>query len=574
MTRWRVAGYTEVRTLGEGAQGRVVLARHDGSGAPVAIKYVAAGADAEARERLKHEARMLARADSPHVARLYRLVESGQGAAIIMEAVDGVSLKTVLERQGSLAPEAALSVLKGSLLGLAAAHALGVVHRDYKPANVVVPADGRSKLVDFGIAAPAGREAGGAGTPYYMAPEQWTRHTATPATDVYAATCVFVECVTGHRPYAGTRDQLRAAHLARPAPVEDVPEALRPLVAHGMAKDPGERPASAADFVAELERVAAGTYGPGWEERGVRALAVSAAGLAALFPLAAWTLAPAGTGATAGAAGTAAGGQAAVAGKGFLATVTGKVAVGAGTAVLVAGGAVAVRQVTAETAPPRPVRTTPAAALVSVQNCTVTDVMGRDLTPKDRPAPVRLPEQVRLPEGAAVYRVDGRYLIGPAERGCSKSTGVTGGAVEVGDARTGSVSRPLQFSVGNIASMACTYFPESPEAAKVPGCTSDLTGRRRVPTGVPGLRAVLAGRFGGAASPELRSPYVAVTMALMGSDGMPNVINCAMPKAREAVCTAALTHWFLQSVAGKPMAKADRDRIVQRVAAHVSATRY
>ncbi|MGK5557153.1 serine/threonine-protein kinase [Actinomadura kijaniata] len=571
MTRWRVAGYTEVRTLGEGAQGRVVLARHDGSGAPVAIKYVTAGADAEARERLKHEARMLARADSPHVARLYRLVESEDGAAIIMEAVDGVPLKTVLERQGALAPEAALSVLKGSLLGLAAAHALGVVHRDYKPANVVVPADGRSKLVDFGIAAPAGREAGGAGTPYYMAPEQWTRHTAIPATDVYAATCVFVECVTGRRPYAGTRGQLRAAHLTRPAPVEDVPEALRPLVAHGMAKDPGERPASAADLVAELERVAADAYGPGWEERGVRALAVSAAGLAALFPLAAWTFAPAGTGAAAGAA---AGGQtAAVAGKGFLATVTGKVAVGAGAAVLVAGGAVAVRQVTAGTAPPRPVQTT-TAALVSVQNCKVTDVMGRDLTPRDRPAPVRLPEQVRLPEGAAVYRVDDRYLIGPAGRGCSKSTGVTGGGIEIGDARTGSVTRPLQFSVGNIASMACTYFPESPEAAKVPDCTSNLTGRRRVPTGVPGLRAMLGGRLGGGPASELRSPYVAVTMALMGSDGTPEVINCAMPKAREAVCTAALTHWFLQSVAGKPMAGADRDRIVRLVAAHVTATRY
>ncbi|WP_207943219.1 protein kinase [Actinomadura sp. KC345] len=106
------------------------------------------------------------RADSPHVARLYRLVMGPETAAIVMEAIDGAPLKDVLERHGPLAPEAALTVLKGSLLGLAAAHAVGVVHRDYKPANVVVPADGQSRLVDFGIAASAGQEAGGAGTAY------------------------------------------------------------------------------------------------------------------------------------------------------------------------------------------------------------------------------------------------------------------------------------------------------------------------------------------------------------------------------------------------------------------------
>ena len=128
MNGWHVDGYTEVRELGRGGQGRVVLARNDASGAPVAIKYLAGGADEADRERMRHEARMLARADSPHVARLYRLVERADGVAIIMEAVDGVSLKELLARNGALGPEASLAVLKGSLLGLAAAHALGVVH--------------------------------------------------------------------------------------------------------------------------------------------------------------------------------------------------------------------------------------------------------------------------------------------------------------------------------------------------------------------------------------------------------------------------------------------------------------
>ncbi|KAB2340246.1 serine/threonine-protein kinase, partial [Actinomadura montaniterrae] len=265
MSGWRIDGYAEVRELGAGAQGRVVLARHERSGTPVAIKYLNASASEDDRERLRHEARMLGQAESPHIARLFRLVEGPDGAAIIMEAVDGVSLKELLARHGALGPEASLSVLKGSLLGLAAAHALGVVHRDYKPANVVVPADGRSRLVDFGIAAPAGQEAGGAGTPSYMAPEQWDRHTATPATDVYAATCVFVECVSGHRPFAGNRAELMRAHLTGPVPAETVPEPLRPLVARGMAKDPADRPPSAAAFVDDLERTAREAYGPDWE---------------------------------------------------------------------------------------------------------------------------------------------------------------------------------------------------------------------------------------------------------------------------------------------------------------------
>ncbi|MFG2005395.1 serine/threonine-protein kinase [Spirillospora sp. NPDC048911] len=359
MTDWNVSGFEEVRELGRGAQGRVVLARHTEKGTPVAIKYLPADADLGAQERFRHEARMLGQIDNPHVARLYRLVETDQGVAIIMEAVEGVPFKTILERYGTLEPEAALTVLKGSLLGLAAAHTAGVVHRDYKPANVVVPADGRSKLIDFGIATPEGASSS-AGTPRYMAPEQWRGGPASPATDVYAATCVFFESITGRRPYeGGDQASLMNGHLNEPVPLDDLPTALRPLVAKGMAKEPGERPASAAVFVGELEEVARGTYGPDWESRGVRALAGTALALAALFPLAAAGLAP---GASAAAAGA---GASTASSTGVLTALGTKTTVAiAGTAVVGAtAGGIGVYQATKPEPKPRPVaaKSSPAA---------------------------------------------------------------------------------------------------------------------------------------------------------------------------------------------------------------------
>ncbi|WP_207934026.1 serine/threonine-protein kinase [Actinomadura sp. KC06] len=277
-----------MKELGAGAQGRVVLARRDESAEIIAIKYLAARPDVDTRalRAFRGEAETLARVTDPNIARLHDYVESPGGeAAIVMEAVDGVSLRRLLDdRDAALPAEAALAVLKGSLLGLAAAHAVGVVHRDYKPANVIVDAAGRSKLIDFGIAVLTG-QSGQAGTPGYMSPEQWRGEPATPATDLYAATCVFVECVTGRRPFGGGDvHTLREQHLTAPVPVDDVPEPLRPLVVRGMSKTPSERVWDAAEFVAELETTAARAYGPGWERQGRAGLAAAAAALATLFP--------------------------------------------------------------------------------------------------------------------------------------------------------------------------------------------------------------------------------------------------------------------------------------------------
>ncbi|MFI6030964.1 serine/threonine-protein kinase [Amycolatopsis magusensis] len=361
---WMLPGFTELARLGEGSFGRVVLARHDQSGTEVAIKYLFARhlGDPEHVARFREEARQAARVISPHVARLHEFVERAEGAAIVMEAVPGVSLKAVLA-EGPLEPEAALAVLKGSLLGLAAAHAVGTVHRDYKPDNVLVGADRQSKLVDFGLAVLAGSTGIPAGTPAYMAPEQWSYSVATPSTDVYAATCVFFQCVTGERPYAADDSTvLRDLHEYAPIPFGAAPEPIRELIRRGMAKKPEQRPGNAAEFVSEVERAARAGYGDDWENRGLARLAGRAAAVMALSPVAllaaAAHLAPA-TGAMAG-SGTAAT-VGAGAGKAVLGTTTAKVVAGVATLAVLAGAGAAVLIANQDDAPPPP-EPTPIAA--------------------------------------------------------------------------------------------------------------------------------------------------------------------------------------------------------------------
>src|SRR6202167_5566233 len=231
---WNVQGYTEMKTLGSGGFGEVVLARHDASGTLVAIKYLRPEllADPEFAGMFRSEAAVLASVQDPNVVRLYEYVESPAGAAIVMELVDGVSLREILSRQGQTTAEAALVVLQGSLLGLAAAHARGGVHRDYKPENVLVNGQGVSKLTDFGIAARAGDRPMPAGTLAYAPPEQFEGAPASPATDVYAATATFYECLVGRPPFTGpTAEALMRLHRFEPVPLDPVPGPLRPLVA-------------------------------------------------------------------------------------------------------------------------------------------------------------------------------------------------------------------------------------------------------------------------------------------------------------------------------------------------------
>ncbi|WP_127930647.1 serine/threonine-protein kinase [Nonomuraea polychroma] len=292
-----VPGYREVRQLGAGHTGRVFLATYQSTGAYVAIKYLNATLrrDTEFMDRFRSDTHHLVEIDEPNVVKFYEYIETSTRAAVVMELVDGVSLRTLLAEHGRTSPEAALAVLKSTLLALAAAHDKGVPHRDVKPENVLVQADGTTKLADFGVVVHAEEPGVPAGTPAYMSPELWTQHKSGPPADLYAAACVLFEAVKGRPPFRAYKEgedgeldvpATRDKHLVEPVPLEVVPDTLRDLLRRGMAKDPAARYASARQFAAELEEDAVAGYGPDWEKRGRRHLAELATLLALRFPLA------------------------------------------------------------------------------------------------------------------------------------------------------------------------------------------------------------------------------------------------------------------------------------------------
>src|SRR5579862_9135040 len=235
---WTAPGFIEQRELGCGPSGRVAEAVHDGAGHRVAVKYLspALAADPAFMRRYRGEARALRELRVPQVVQLYDFVEQpGLGAAVITELVSGVSLREMIERRGPVRPEAALTVLKGMLLALAAAHALGIEHRDCKPENVLADTAGNSKLADFGWAVPPGERLPPAGMPPYLAPERWAGADESPETDLYAATAVFFYCLAGQPPFTGTDAQLREQHATAAVPAERAGPPLRRLITRGMA---------------------------------------------------------------------------------------------------------------------------------------------------------------------------------------------------------------------------------------------------------------------------------------------------------------------------------------------------
>jgi serine/threonine-protein kinase len=230
---------------------------------PVAVKLLREDGDPRSIARFKQEAQILARLHHPNVVTVFDTGVDGGEGFIVMELVEGPTLRELLDREGRLTPERAGEIASALASALGFAHDHGVIHRDLKPANVLFMPDGRVKLADMGIARLLSPEALTAtltlrGTPRYVSPEQARGDRVDSRADLYSLGCVLFEMLTGRTPFEGNLAALSYAHVHTPAPRvrsidPAVPTGMDELVAAMLEKDPADRPQTGADVRRSLD---------------------------------------------------------------------------------------------------------------------------------------------------------------------------------------------------------------------------------------------------------------------------------------------------------------------------------
>ena len=268
----RVGLYEIVAFIGAGGMGDVYRANDTRLNRQVAIKFLSAAvADAQARRRFQREAQVASSLNHPHILRVYDAGEHDDRQYLVTELIDGGTLSDWASAEPRSCHDIA-DLLSGVADGLAAAHEAGIVHRDVKPANVLVARNGYATLVDFGLAklqeqpddqSPTvtgvnTRVGVVVGTVRYMSPEQAAGRPVDRRSDVFSFGVMLYELVAGRRPFDGPTDLhvLELIRHAEPAALDRaVPAALRALIAKALVKDPGGRYQSMKDLAADLKRV-------------------------------------------------------------------------------------------------------------------------------------------------------------------------------------------------------------------------------------------------------------------------------------------------------------------------------
>jgi serine/threonine protein kinase len=266
--------YRDPQRIGRGGMGDIYRARDSVLGRDVAVKilgdrYVQ---DESVRQRFTREALAAARlSGQPNTVTIFDVGENDGRPYIVMEYLAGGSLADALRNQGAQTPQRVFTWLDQAGRALDAAHALGVVHRDIKPANLLLDREGNVHVADFGIASAAGMDSltmtgTVLGTAGYLSPEQAQGERATAASDRYALAVVAFELLTGSRPYESDNATAEAAaHVNAPVPAistrGDLPRELDRCFARALAKDPRQRFATCADFVAALQAAYADAAG-------------------------------------------------------------------------------------------------------------------------------------------------------------------------------------------------------------------------------------------------------------------------------------------------------------------------
>lgn len=262
-----VAGYRIQSLIGRGGMSSVYLAEHLQLGRQVALKLLAPSlsADPEFRQRFAHESRRAAQVDHPNVVPIFDAGEAEGQLYIAMRYIEGCDLKNLIRREGRLGIERTLLILEQAADGLDAAHERNLIHRDVKPANILVAEpSGHVYLTDFGAVkhtATQGLTKTGffLGTVGYAAPEQIEGLPVDARTDGYALGCVLYECLAGRAPFERDRElAVMHAHLVQPPPVlpTALPKGLDAVIAKAMAKSKDERYATCGDVVAAARQAA------------------------------------------------------------------------------------------------------------------------------------------------------------------------------------------------------------------------------------------------------------------------------------------------------------------------------
>jgi eukaryotic-like serine/threonine-protein kinase len=250
--------YTLIERIATGGMGEVWRGSDQLLGRPVAIKMLAAmhAGDEQFRARFRAEARYASSLSHSGITRVFDYGEQSPlgGPYLVMELVDGQPLSEILERYGRLDPNVVLDIVAQAARALDAAHRAGIVHRDIKPGNLLIMADGTTKITDFGIAKANAPDinltATGIvmGTALYVSPEQATGAPLTGASDVYSLGVVAYECLAGDPPFLADQPlAIAIMHKHDPVPPlpPDVPRPVADLVYAMLAKNPEDRPESA-----------------------------------------------------------------------------------------------------------------------------------------------------------------------------------------------------------------------------------------------------------------------------------------------------------------------------------------
>jgi serine/threonine-protein kinase len=261
-----VAGCRITSVIGRGGMGVVYLAEHLHLGRKVALKLLAPAlaSDERFRERFVRESRIAATIDHPNVIPVYDAGEADGVLYIAMRHVEGTDLKVLLARDAPLELERTIRLVEQIGAALDAAHGAGLVHRDVKPANVLIGSGDHCWLTDFGLTKRAGSESALTttgvivGTTAYMAPEQFEGREVDARADVYSLGCVVYECLTATIPFErDTQAAMMYAHLTEPPPRPsarrpDLPAAADGVVARAMAKRRDDRYQTAGELAAAL----------------------------------------------------------------------------------------------------------------------------------------------------------------------------------------------------------------------------------------------------------------------------------------------------------------------------------